>query len=100
MTKQQMEQMILELSKQLADTKAMKTVPVPEVEVKGQIKDGFLLLKVPVGETWVETFEDKKGREVELEYLFRTGKFNKSVPVVDLGGVAGFSCKLSVYRTK
>lgn len=101
MTKAQMEAMIMELSKQLADVKKQADVKkLDEVEIKGQVKDGYLLLKMPVGEVWTETFEDKKGKEVALEYLFRTGKFNKSVPIIDLGGVAGFSCKLSVYRTK
>jgi len=88
------------LSKENEDLKAGK-VPVkvlPEVVVQGKLDGkGSLLLKVPVGAEFVESFPDKKGKMVDLTYLFRTGKFNKSVP---LQGMPGYMVKMSIYKGK
>lgn len=101
---------INELSKQMADMMAMlntmkqenealtkalaaekkKVKTIPEITVKGHIKDGNLFLKMPVEKPFELTLKDGTA----IEYLFTTG--NRSV---ELEGIEGYKVKVSVFKS-
>lgn len=96
------------MAKMLADLKAQneslakeleveraKPKTLPAVEIKGQVKDGFLLLKMPVADYFSETIENKKtGDSVTVEYLFKSG-----YKAADIQGLDGHKIKISVYKS-
>jgi len=77
------------LEKSLAEAKK-KAKALPEVKVKGHVKDGSLFIKMPVADVFQLTLKDG----TSIDYLFTTG--NRSV---DLEGIDGYKVKVSVFKS-
>lgn len=77
------------LAEELKAEKAKKVTKLPEIKVSGKVKDGHCFLKFPVADEFRLTLKDG----TIVDYLFSTSRS------VDIEGMDGWKCKLSIFKS-